>query len=79
VTASFPWKPDVWYRLKLRVENLADGKVRAQGKAWPAAEPEPASWTIERVDPIGNRQGSPGLYADAPFEVFFDNLKVTSN
>jgi outer membrane protein assembly factor BamB len=79
VTASYPWKADTWYRLKLRVENMAGGKVRAQGKAWPAAEPEPTAWTIERIDPIGNRQGSPGIYADAPFEVFFDNLKVTSN
>jgi hypothetical protein len=31
------------------------------------------------VDPIGNRQGSPGVYADAPFEVFFDNLSVVPN
>lgn len=76
---AFPWKKDTWYRLKLRVENLPDGKVKAQGKAWPASEPEPAAWTIERTDPIGNRQGAPGVYADAPFEVFLDNIKVTAN
>ncbi|MCI0628788.1 MAG: PQQ-binding-like beta-propeller repeat protein [Acidobacteria bacterium] len=75
----FAWKPDIWYRLKLRVENLADGKVSARGKVWAAAEPEPAEWTIEHIDPIGNRQGSPGIFADAPNEVFFDNLKVMSN
>ena len=23
--------------------------------------------------------GAPGIYADAPFEVYFDNIKVTSN
>lgn len=79
VAAKFPWKKDTWYRLKLRVENLPEGKVKAQGKAWPAGEPEPAQWLVERVDPIGNRQGAPGIYADAPFEVYFDNLKVTSN
>jgi hypothetical protein len=79
VKVPFPWKADTWYRLKLRVENLADGKVRVRGKAWPAAEVEPAQWIVERVDPIPNFQGSPGIYADAPFEVFFDNLKVTSN
>lgn len=78
-SAPFAWKANTWYRIKLRVENLADGKVRARGKAWPAAEAEPAAWNVERVDPLGNRQGSPGLYADAPFEVFFDNLKVYSN
>jgi hypothetical protein len=58
---------------------MPDGKVRAQGKAWPASESEPDKWLVERVDPIGNRQGSPGIYADAPFEVYFDNLKVSAN
>ena len=79
VSAPFPWKANAWYRVKLRVENLPDGKARARGKAWPAGEAEPAAWLVERVDPIPNRQGSPGIYADAPFEIYFDNLKVTSN
>ena len=79
VTHDFAWKKDTWYRLKLRVENLPDGKVKAQGKAWAVGEPEPAAWLVERIDPIGNRQGAPGIYADAPFEVYFDNLKVTRN
>ncbi|MBO0863226.1 MAG: hypothetical protein J2P21_32990, partial [Chloracidobacterium sp.] len=79
VKKSFEWKPDTWYHLKLEVENMSDGKVRARGKAWPASEPEPAEWMIERIDSLGNRQGSPGIYADAPNEVFFDNVKVTPN
>ena len=78
-TQSFSWQPDTWYRLKLQVENLADGTVRARGKAWPKSEPEPSQWTIERIDPIPNREGSPGLYTDAFSEVFFDNLEVTEN
>jgi hypothetical protein len=79
VSKPFPWKSDIWYRMKLRVENTPDGKARAQGKVWPAAEPEPAAWTIERIDPIPNKTGSPGIYADASFEIFFDNVKVTAN
>jgi hypothetical protein len=79
LAVPFAWKPEAWYRLKLRVENRADGSVRTLGKAWLAAEPEPAAWTIEHVDAIGHRQGSPGIYADAPFEVFFDNLEITPN
>ncbi|MFN3326313.1 MAG: PQQ-binding-like beta-propeller repeat protein [Bryobacteraceae bacterium] len=79
VAVKFAWKPDTWYRLKLRVEPTADGKVKALGKAWAAGDPEPQEWIIERVDPIPNRQGSPGIYADAPFEIFFDNIKVISN
>jgi hypothetical protein len=78
-SAPFEWKPDTWYRLKLRVENTPDGKARVRGKAWPAAEPEPAAWLIDRVDPIPNKQGAPGIFADAQFGVYFDNLKVTPN
>ena len=79
VAVPFAWKADAWYHLKLQVENLPDGKVRARGKAWAVGEAEPAAWLIEKIDTIPNRQGSPGIYSDAPFEVFFDNLKVTSN
>jgi outer membrane protein assembly factor BamB len=79
VSAPFEWKADTWYRVKLRVENLQDGTARVRGKAWPAADAEPDAWTVEKVDRIPHRMGTPGLYADAPYEIFFDNLKVTSN
>ena len=79
VTAPFAWKGDTWYRMKLRVDSLEGGKTRARAKIWPAGESEPDAWLIERVDPIGHRQGSPGIYADAPVEVFFDDVKVTAN
>ncbi|HWT01040.1 MAG TPA: PQQ-binding-like beta-propeller repeat protein [Pyrinomonadaceae bacterium] len=79
VTVPFAWKADTWYRVKLQVERLADGRTRARGKVWPAAEAEPAAWTIERVDPIPNLQGSPGLFGAAPAEIFFDNVKVYPN
>jgi hypothetical protein len=78
-TAPFAWKGDTWYRMKLRVDSLPDGKTRARAKIWPASDAEPDAWLLDRVDPIGHRQGSPGLYADAPVEVFFDDVKVTSN
>ncbi len=79
VSAPFSWKPETWYHLKLRVENTSDGKTRVRGKAWPTSEPEPDGWPIDRVDPIPNKQGSPGLFADAQFGVYFDNFKVTPN
>jgi outer membrane protein assembly factor BamB len=79
IKVPFSWKPDTWYHVKLEVENLPDGKVRARGKAWLTGEAEPANWMIERLDPIGNRNGRPGVFAYAPFEVFFDNIKVTPN
>ena len=79
VSVPFAWKANTWYRMKLRVEPTSDGKVKALGKVWAVADPEPPAWTIEKVDPIPNLTGSPGLYADAPFEVYFDNYKVNAN
>jgi outer membrane protein assembly factor BamB len=79
VSVPFPWKAETWYRMKLQVENLADGRTRARGKVWPASEAEPTAWTIERIDPIPNRQGSPGIFGNALAEIYFDNLKVTAN
>jgi outer membrane protein assembly factor BamB len=79
VAVPFEWKADAWYRLKIRVENMPDGKVRVRGKAWPAGEPEPAPWMIEKIDPIGNREGAPGIFATAPFGLYLDNLKLTAN
>jgi outer membrane protein assembly factor BamB len=78
-TVPFAWKPDTWYRLKLRVDNLPDGAVRTRGKAWPAGEPEPAAWLIDKTDPIGNRQGAPGLFIDAQFGVYLDNFVLIKN
>ena len=34
---------------------------------------------IEKIDPIGNRQGSPGVFVDAEFGAQLDNVKVESN
>jgi outer membrane protein assembly factor BamB len=79
VRKPFTWKADTWYRLKLQVENLPDGKVRARGKAWPVSEPEPSEWTLERIEAQGNRHGSAGIFADAPNEIYIDNVKVTPN
>jgi hypothetical protein len=79
VGAPFEWKADAWYTLKLRVENMPDGKVQVRGKAWPQGQPEPANWMIEKIDPIGNKQGAPGIFAAAPFGLYLDHLKLTAN
>jgi hypothetical protein len=80
-TASVPftWSKDTWYRMKLQVENLSDGKVRVKGKVWPVGKDEPATWTIEHVDSVPNRQGAPGIFGNAVAEIYFDNLKVYAN
>ncbi|HUR20599.1 MAG TPA: PQQ-binding-like beta-propeller repeat protein [Vicinamibacterales bacterium] len=76
---NVPWEVNTWYRMKLRVQNRADGTTLAQGKVWKRDEPEPAKWLIEKVDKIPHRSGAPGLYGDGISDVFFDNLKVYKN
>ena len=71
------WDPDVWYRVKLRVEPRNDGSTSIQGKVWPKGEDEPADWTIEAVDAIGHAHGSPGIYGYSSADIHYDNLKVT--
>jgi outer membrane protein assembly factor BamB len=86
VKVPFAWEKDTWYTMKLEVQSLDGGKVRSRGKVWKKGTAEPAAWTIERVDPIGNLKGSPGLYADAMnsapqggSEIYYDNIKVYRN
>jgi outer membrane protein assembly factor BamB len=86
VRVKFPWEKDTWYTMKLEVQTLDAGRVRARGKVWPRGQPEPEAWTVERIDPIGSRKGSPGIYADVMnagaqggSEIFYDNIKVYRN
>ena len=85
VRVDYKWNPNVWYTMKLEVQSMGGGQVRARGKVWPKGEAEPAAWTIERVDPIGNLKGAPGIYADAPSqpgggsELYYDNIRVYRN
>lgn len=79
VRVPFKWAADTWYRLKLRVEHRPDGTALVRGKVWPTVEPEPAAWTIEKVDTIAHAAGSPGLYGDGISELYFDNVTVYPN
>lgn len=71
----FRSKPDVWYTIKMTVKVEEDG-AHVMGKAWPAAEEEPAEWTLEVVDPHPNLEGSPGLYVYNLADSYFDNVQV---
>lgn len=85
-TQSFRFDPDIWYRMKFRVD-VEDGRGIARGKVWPRKDPEPDAWTIELEDPQPNTEGSPGLQAysagtTASFRgagLFFDNVQVVPN
>jgi outer membrane protein assembly factor BamB len=82
----FPWKPGVWYRMKLTVEVAGD-TAKVRGKVWERGQPEPAAWTVEVDDPFPDREGSAALYGyssnilegEAGAEAFFDNVSITPN
>ena len=76
VRVPYKWDTNRWYRMKLHVDNRADGTALVRGKVWPADEQEPAEWTIEKLDRIPHVEGSPGLYADGIADLYFDNVKV---
>lgn len=81
----FEMQPEVWYRMKLRVEPRGS-KTLVQGKVWPRAEAEPDAWTIEIEDDCANTAGCPGLFAYSNgttersdgAEVYYDNFMVTN-
>jgi outer membrane protein assembly factor BamB len=79
VRVPFAWEKDTWYRMKLRVDNRPDGTSQVRGKVWPTGQTEPAAWTIEKIDKIPHREGSPGVYGDGIAEVYFDNVSVYPN
>ena len=79
VRVPFEWTSNTWYRMKLRVENRADGTTLVRGKVWPTGQPEPAAWTIEKIDRIPHLKGSPGVYGDGISDVQCDNLRVYRN
>jgi outer membrane protein assembly factor BamB len=79
VRVPFKWDINTWYHMKMRVENRADNTTVVQGKVWPTGQAEPAKWTIEKIDTIPHRQGSPGLYGDGISDIMFDNVKVYRN
>jgi hypothetical protein len=75
---EFPWNPNVWYRMKLRVDIEGDrGLVR--GKVWQRGNTEPADWTVTTADPLPVHQGSPGIIGYSPIDIFFDNVSVVAN
>jgi outer membrane protein assembly factor BamB len=77
-TIPFPSEPDVWYRMKLRVDNTSD-KATVRGKVWKKDSPEPSDWTITLEDPLPVTQGSPGIYGDSAADLYYDNITVRTN
>ena len=77
-TMPFPSEPDVWYRMKLRVD-ISGEKGTVRGKVWKKDAPEPADWTITLEDPLPVMMGSPGIYGDSASDLYYDNVTVRTN
>jgi hypothetical protein len=84
---KFPWKPETWYTMKLKVSQ-AGGKAVVQGKVWTRGGAEPADWTIAFEDPYPNTEGAPFLYGfstgiiDAKNPgciIYYDNVTIAPN
>ena len=81
-SSAFPVKTNTWYRLKTRVDLLADGTGMVRAKAWEKGTPEPTAWTLQVPHAVPHRNGAPGVYAMSPQskkKVYFDNLLITYN
>ena len=78
---NFKWVPNVWYRLKARVDVAPDGSGLVRAKAWKKEEPEPPAWTLEVPHQHAHESGSPGLFGFSPqdMRVYIDNVSVTPN
>lgn len=77
--APFEWQNANWTRLRIQ-SRPADGKWLIEGKAWRAAQPEPANWTISFESTAEPPMGRPGLWG-SPFSgnpIRFDELVVTA-
>jgi len=81
VDQEFNWLPNVWYRLKARVDVAPDGSGVVRAKAWKKADPEPEKWTMEVPHKTAHQSGSPGLFGFSPqdMRVYIDNVTVTPN
>jgi hypothetical protein len=81
VSTDFKWQPNVWYRLKARVDIAPDHTGVVRAKAWKKEEPEPDQWTLEVPHRTAHQNGSPGLFGFSPqdMKVFIDNIVVTPN
>lgn len=79
VAQDFKWSPNVWYRLKARVDRNADGSAVVRAKAWKREDAEPDAWTIEVPHKTAHQAGCPGLFGFSPqdMRVYVDNINVT--
>ena len=81
-SVPFDAQPNVWYRLKTRVDSDGKGGGWVRAKLWEKSKPEPEKWTMELRQEKLHQQGSPGVFAFSPQalkRVYIDNLSLVAN
>jgi hypothetical protein len=81
VSEDFKWQPNVWYRMKARVDIAPDRSGVVRAKVWKKGDPEPEKWTLEVPHKTAHQNGSPGLFGFSPqdMRVYIDNVSVMPN
>ena len=75
---DFEWDVNVWYTMKMQVK-VDSGQARIKGKVWVTGQAEPNEWSIEVIDPLANKTGSPGIYGYSSAEIQYDNLEIKAS
>lgn len=76
-TAPFTWESGAWLSLRLQVRHAGAAWV-VEGKAWPAASPEPAEWNIHLDSPEPPPAGRAAVWG-SPYSgtpIRFDDLRL---
>ncbi len=77
--APFEWSDAVWFSLRIQARKTPAGAWVIEGKVWPAAKGEPATWSVSLEEKDAPAAGRPGVWG-SPFSgtpIRFDDLTVT--
>ncbi len=78
-SVDYSWMSGVWTRLRIQINEGANGKWVVEGKAWPDGQPEPKDWMISLELPEEPAKGRPAVWGN-PFSgtpIRFDDLAIS--
>ena len=79
INVPFEWTDATWLSLRIGARKTPAGAWVIEGKAWPAAAPEPAKWNISLEEKDAPAAGRPGIWG-SPFSgtpIRFDDIAIT--
>jgi hypothetical protein len=79
-SVPYTWTTDTWTKVKLWVQQTKGSQWLVSGKAWPAADAEPADPQITHSDESFKGSGKAAIWG-TPFSempLFFDDISITA-